>query len=464
MQQRYASAETKLLDGMKMLVVVTAPVWAYFLFFPRGYSYGAGLVAIPTLVIVNAFLIASVSHDDVVLRQLLPLAFLFKLAATGTYLFLVKGLLQGGDVLAYHEVGSKIASDFLITSDWTSFTVSHGFASGSTLFIADLAGLLYLITGPSISTGMVVFSTISFWGHYSAYRAFVLAFPSGKRDTAALLLFLFPSEVFWTATIGKDAVIGFAISLAAYGFVRLLHAPGMRAYFYLTIGLGGTYVVRPHIAAMIAMAFIAAYIFGKNSRGFFGIAAKIATIPLLAIGNVWLFRQAQSFLNAETFSKALLAANNVTRNTNYGGSALGTSGGHLVSRIATAPFLLFRPFPWEINNVQAALASAEGLFLLALCWISRKQFKVAARRWRSEPFLLFMFFFIAEFSVVVAGTFSNIGLVARQRVMMLPFALMLLCSYSGEPASDRRESANAVRAWFQTNVRAQTWAANVRQH
>jgi len=458
-QQAYTSTEKKLLDGLAMLLIVTAPVWAYFLFFPRGYSYAVGLAVVPVLVLVNAFLIARVSKKDALLAKLLPIAFLAKLAAASIYLFLIEHVMEGGDALAYHQVGSQIASDFLATRDWASFTISRAGMGGAgpSLFICDLTGLLYLVTGSSISSGIVVFSTVAFWGQYLAYRTFTLAFPSGERSRAALLLFLYPSIVFWTATIGKDAIIGFLICLAAYGFARLVRAPGIRAYFYLAIGLLGEYFVRPHIAAILALAFTGAYVFGRNLRGIFGVAVKIVTIPLLAFGSVVLFRGAQQFLYAESFSQMLVKADTVTRNTNIGHSAIGTVGGSLFGRMATAPFLLFRPFPWEINNFQAAMACAETLFLLGLLWAFRGQLKVAAQRWRTETFLLFAILYVIEFTMILGATFFNIGLIARQRVMMFPFVLMLLCLsprlaspealQRNRPAGPRYRFASSTPAW-----------------
>jgi hypothetical protein len=444
----YSPTEEQIIAASATLLTVTAPFWACSLLFPSGYPYAVGLAVVPVLVLANAFLIARVSRKDALLAKLLPIAFLAKLAAAAIYLFLVEHVMGGGDALAYHQVGSQIASDFLVTRDWASFTVSRAGMgdAGPTLFVCELTGLLYSVTGSSISSGIVVFSIVAFWGQYLAYRAFTLAFPTGDRSRAALLLLLYPSTVFWTATIGKDAIIGFLICLAAYGFARLVRAPGIRAYLYLAIGLLGEYFVRPHIAAILALAFTGAYVFGRNLRGFFGVAVKIVTIPLLAYGSVELFRGAQRFLNAESFSQMVIEADTVTRNTNIGHSAIGTVGGSLFGRMASAPFLLFRPFPWEINNFQAAVACAETLFLLGLLWVFRAQLKAAAQRWRRDPFLLFIFLYVIGFTVIVGSTFFNIGLIARQRVMMLPFALMLLCLYSGESASHRRKPTKAVRA------------------
>jgi hypothetical protein len=46
---------------------------------------------------------------------------------------------------------------------------------------------------------------------------------------------------------------------------------------------------------------------------------------------------------------------------------------------------------------------------------------------RSDPFLLFCVLYLVMFCLLMGSAFSNIGLIARQRVMVLEFALILAC-------------------------------------
>jgi hypothetical protein len=52
---------------------------------------------------------------------------------------------------------------------------------------------------------------------------------------------------------------------------------------------------------------------------------------------------------------------------------------------------------------------------------------------RSNPFLLFLVLYALEFTLIFAAATSNFGLLNRQRVMLLPFALMLFLGGQGVP-------------------------------
>jgi hypothetical protein len=90
--------------------------------------------------------------------------------------------------------------------------------------------------------------------------------------------------------------------------------------------------------------------------------------------------------------------------------------------------LFFRPFPWEARNGQSAVAAIEGLFLAWLAWTRRKQLSLVIRNWRENPFVFFALMFVVEFSIIFSAAISNFGLLVRQRVMAMPFLIMLLCA------------------------------------
>jgi hypothetical protein len=87
--------------------------------------------------------------------------------------------------------------------------------------------------------------------------------------------------------------------------------------------------------------------------------------------------------------------------------------------------VLIRPFPWEAHNSQALVSAAEGTLLIYLCWRHRN-------RLRRLPLLIrrsypaFCFAYAAMF-VYAFSTFGNFGILARERVMVLPFIFALLC-------------------------------------
>ena len=148
----------------------------------------------------------------------------------------------------------------------------------------------------------------------------------------------------------------------------------------------------------------------------FGIPALVAL--------TWLFvSRAETYVQMADFSGGEAVAMRVAKNNAaFGGSTFGTSLG---SRLASAPFLLIRPFPFEVHNFQAALASIEGLVLLVLFVRRRKVLYRTFLRIRSNPFAMFLALYTVEFTIVFATATTNFGLLNRQRVMLLPFTLML---------------------------------------
>ncbi len=93
--------------------------------------------------------------------------------------------------------------------------------------------------------------------------------------------------------------------------------------------------------------------------------------------------------------------------------------------MALAPFLLIRPFPFEVHNFQSAFASIEGLCLLVIFVRRRKVLYRTLLGIRSNAFSMFLALYTIEFTIIYAAATTNFGLLNRQRVMLLPFALML---------------------------------------
>ena len=79
------------------------------------------------------------------------------------------------------------------------------------------SGLAHVVTNSSEFATSLLFAWIGFWGCYLLYRAFVTAVPDGDRHRYALLILLWPSLAFWPSSIGKEAMMLFAIGVAAFG-------------------------------------------------------------------------------------------------------------------------------------------------------------------------------------------------------------------------------------------------------
>jgi hypothetical protein len=191
--------------------------------------------------------------------------------------------------------------------------------------------------------------------------------------------------------------------------------------------------VRPHIAAVMGTALVAAFLLGKNRQGLPGILSKVVGVPLLAAGCIYMALEAKSFVQMESFSQTAQVLQRVSGGSLIGGSAFG-AGQSLVMRVLNTPFLLFRPWPWEVHNLSSAISALEGLLLLWIFFKRRRDLYAAVRNWRSNAFVFFVLLVALQLSIILSAAVSNFGLLSRERVMLLPFAMMLFCTRSAVPA------------------------------
>jgi hypothetical protein len=219
----------------------------------------------------------------------------------------------------------------------------------------------------------------------------------------------------------------------------------------LATGLAIIMTVRPHMAGILAIAFIFPHMFGANRTGLSGLALKIVGIPVLVGLTVLLVMRAQTYVEMRDFSGGKAVVMQVARsNAEAGGSTYGES---LAARLALSPFLLIRPFPFEARNLQAGVASLEGLGLLVLFVRRRKVVYRTLSRLRSNPFAMFLVLYTVEFTIIFAAATTNFGLLSRQRVMLLPFALMLFLGDSKWEPYIAPRSARIVRLRRRTATR-----------
>lgn len=410
---------------LAVLEILTCPFWLGILFFssPKDYSYTSSLICVPLLAIVCAAAVGHVTQNDPYLRRLLLTGLVAHMAAASIFLWISFYIFGGAaDAFHYWTVGLQLADDFGVQG-WSAFHAPYW----STNLINNICGVSSLLIGDGLPTLFIGFALLSLWGGYFFYRAFTTAFPDGDRWLYGLLAVLTPSLVFWSSFVGKDSLIQLFIGLTCFGFAKLTRRPSPGAVFLCGGGLAGALLVRAHVAAMLGIGMTSSYVIGKP-RGRGDLVAKIVLIPVLAGGTYFLISQADSFLRikGEGVGSAFAEADTVTKNSQFGGSSF-NEGTPLSIRIAESPFLMFRPFPWELQNAMAYAASFEALGWLLLCWIRRREIWSALRHWR-DPYVGFLLMYSAVFSVAFGGAISNFGILLRQRIMMVPLALMLLCA------------------------------------
>lgn len=338
--------------------------------------------------------------------------------------------LYGGssDAALYHQSGRALAPLFR-----DGIYRDLGEISG-TRFIEILTGQVYALIGPTRLGGFMVFSWFSFLGCYLFYRAFRTAYPDGDGRRYALLVFFFPTLLFWPSSIGKEAFMVLVLGAAALGAAQLL-AGRFRGLVWLVLGLWGAAVVRPHMALIAAAGLVVAAPLAVLRGGAHGhrrqrgrLGGAVLLLALLLAGST-LIGVAEDFfgldsLNSQTAQEQL---DETTRRSGKSGSTFASySPNNPVGFVLSSVTVLFRPFPFEVRNIQALLTSLEGLALLGLAVMSLRRLARLPRELFRRPYVAFAvvytFAFIYAFSSLV-----NFGILARQRSQLLPVLFAVLC-------------------------------------
>jgi hypothetical protein len=341
----------------------------------------------------------------------------------------------GNDSLGYHIAGTRIAGQYLagersLGSLWPTGT--------GTVFIQELNGIVALISGRSLIASFMVFSWLSFIGLLCFIAAARRAVPGLRLRGYALAVLFLPSMVFWPSSLGKDAWMVFGMGIAALGIARVLTGAASGAVL-LALGGYATAVVRPHVTLLI-FAGLAAALIGRQRvaprRGSGAASVAIATLSVLAVLGFTLTTASQLLPRFDEGVGALLEE--TERRSSQGGSEIDiTSPNSPLEYPFALISVLFRPFLFEVNSVPQAISAVEGTALLAFVVVRRRALFAALKTAAGVPYLRFAGIYVLGFGFAWSSV-GNLGIIARQRVQVLP--LLLLLFFLMERASHRQDS------------------------
>lgn len=427
LERRRRSMAGSVIVGL-LLFAILAAVGAAFAGSPDAYDTIGALVLTPVIIFATLpFLRRQAESDgDDRLYRFLAFALLVKLAGALLRYFVGTDVYQSrGDAFAYHEVGVELSGRFRSGS----FDVG-GRQFSDSAFLEILTGIVYTIIGPTKIGGFIFFSWLGFIGLACFYRAFTIAVPEGRKRTYARLLFFLPSLVFWPSSIGKESWMTLCIGVAALGAARLLSGKTVRGLVITGIGLWSAGIVRPHVAGLLAVSIAAGFALRPTPPRFRSIApvAKVVSLAAVALVAGLLVVQANEFLrksHIDTSEGIGSVLESVADRTGQGGSQYAPPIFDSPARAPAAVVtVLYRPTLIEAHNSQALASAAEGTFLLLYSvWRIRWGF-AALQLMRKRSYVTFSIVLVGAF-IFVLSSFSNFGLLTRERIQLLPMYLVL---------------------------------------
>lgn len=355
-----------------------------------------------------------------------------------------------GDAVRYYQQGLELAR-MVWSFQLSPFSLDYWVASGQwwgTLFLVRISGLAVTALGPTLRGEFLAFAAVSFVGLYYIAKALRNSQPDPRsHHRFAAWLWLWPSIWFWPSSVGKEAILTLAVGLATYGYVG--RGRGL-AWVHLVAGLALAFCIRPHVAAVLAVAALAAHWLGSWDRVTIRRLAEVVLVLILAFVALAGMREQLGLADADL--------EGVKEFVQYR-SQQTLSGG---SQIATVPLgphgipiafvnVWMRPFPWDVHNATAAISALEMLVFWGFVIYRRRAVWLALKSWRRHRLLLFALPLLVIYTLMIGLAFSNLGIIARQRVLVFPFMIAFLTAapdpqrmLSRRPQSTRQPDRRAA--------------------
>lgn len=404
------------------------------------YDIWGAFVVAPVVVLVTVPLLRRVFRGEH--ADLVPIAvagLVAKLGATA-FRYWVAFDAYGGqaDAAAYHRAGATIAEQ-LRGGDLAAVT---GLTSETgAAFLERFTGIVYAGVGSSRLAGFVVFSWLAYLGLVLFVRAAAIAVPGILIRRYAVLTFFAPTLLYWTSSIGKEAVVLSFLGLASYGGARVLVGRWRGISLPAVVaGLAGVAFVRPHVAAMwagaLAVALLVGVLTGSIRRGVLGRLGTFALAVVALAGLTLVAAATLQYLDptddATTTDAPLVERvsdifDETERRTSQGGSSFEVI---TISGPQDYPFAivrtLTRPVLVEVDQFVELLPALETTALLVLAIASWRRIANVPAMMRRSSYLVMAVTVLVMFGVAFTNI-GNLGVLARQRSIVMPMLLLPFC-------------------------------------
>lgn len=347
---------------------------------------------------------------------------LVRIIAVIAYAFVSFAIYGGGaDPVVYFRWGKTFA-DYFRQFDLSPFfnsSIWRGPAFTGTNFVGYPSALMILLVGESYRGTWLLYSALCVIGLFYFAKVFYRAYGSVEYKSYLWIILFYPSLWFWTANVSKDTWMIFGVGLFLTGMVSQNRK---QSVYVMIFGLFWCYLVRPQLAAILAFALAGSYFLGTLKK----LTFKNVFIMVIAVAGAFYFL---SVVGVEDVTEVTDFAQETQRKSSYGGSEISISQGPL--KFVQAPVnILLRPFPWEVGGVLQIISFLDIYFIWYLAFRNWKAVKRSFKMIRKDRLIAFSFIFIALFAMGAGLALVNLGLIARQRIILYPFMFMIIYAYS----------------------------------
>ncbi len=420
---------------------------AYTIFaFPNG---GIAALLVLFLSIPAIFLIRYYSEEKTLLTNIFLVALLLRLGlGLVVHLFDLRDMF-GPDAGLYDAVGQRLVEIWqgLPVPD-DDITLRTTKAEGSGWGMYYVVGFIYFIFGQSILVAQ------SFCGFIGALTAPMIYFCAEKifhnqrvAKISAVSVALFPSLIIWSSQLLKDGLIIFLLVVTMTMVLQLQKKFSYAAIAFLILSIFGIISLRFYIFYMVAIAVAGSFVIGISASFQSIIRNTIAVVIIgLALTYLGVIRNASTeFETYGSLERLQLSRLDLASSADSGFGEnidVSTTEGAIAAVPIGFAYLMFAPFPWEVNKLNQALVLPEVFVWWALIpiliiglWYTLKN------RLRSAiPILIFLLMLTIAYSIFQ----GNVGTAYRQRTQIQVF-LFIFIAVGWTTIQERRENRKILR-------------------
>ena len=287
----------------------------------------------------------------------------------------------------------------------------------------------------------LLIATATYSGIWKLFQVFIKEYPQYVGACAAAILFM-PSVAFWGSGITKDSFMLAALGWFVYGFyhfvkeklsiakIKYILQMALAIYIMMSIKPFNFYAMLICVGLWYAFEYI-----GRISNALikvilypliFIFVSGIGMYVFMLLGSIagGYYSSLDSMLN-----QAVVVQQDLTR-AEYGENSFDigkfdpTIGG-VISKIPAATNAgLFRPYPWEANNILMFISAVENVFLFCLTIFTL--FSVGPNYFFksliTKPYIMMLsIVFSLLFAFSVGLVTANFGALVRYKIPLVPF-------------------------------------------
>ncbi|HVX50608.1 MAG TPA: hypothetical protein VHB48_10645 [Chitinophagaceae bacterium] len=285
---------------------------------------------------------------------------------------------------------------------------------------------------------MVLFSWMGYWGFVYFYIFFKenIQYKHFLKGYDLINVFIFlPNMHYWTSSLGKGSIIFWGLGMATYGLSQIKSRK-----FALLLGLAIVYHVRPHVFLFMCIGIIVGMVTGREKVPLY---QKMIVFGGCAIATFFLYNSIIGFAGLD--SDNLVDSFDQFSSTRASELA-GANSGIDISNYPLALKLFsfwFRPLFIDSPSVQGLVVSFENLLYL---FLFSKLFNKGFLKFVAKGTSLIKtcaVVFLAT-SLALGETLSNMGIIIRQKSMVMYFLLFICISFMDYKKSAFLDKRNAA--------------------